>query len=168
MARVAALIKVSGGEVGVVDEGIGPVVATPIMGWLRDVDGPVDEFNQTLVLQAPAGVSAADVETVLQAVLDRHATLRLQVEDDGDGDWSMAVPKVGSVDARGCIESVRVLSDAALVAARTRLNLAAGVLLRGLGRRHRPAGPDRPSLGRRWRVMANSVGRHQHRLGPAP
>nr|HRD12889.1 amino acid adenylation domain-containing protein [Mycobacterium sp.] len=132
VARVAALIKVSGGEVGVVDEGIGPVVATPIMGWLRDVDGPVDEFNQTLVLQAPAGVSAADVETVLQAVLDRHATLRLQVEDDGDGDWSMAVPKVGSVDARGCIESVRVLSDAALVAARTRLNLAAGVLLRAV------------------------------------
>ena len=38
-----------------VDEGIGPVVFTPIMGWLRDVDGPVDEFNQTLVLQAPAG-----------------------------------------------------------------------------------------------------------------
>ena len=51
---------------------------------------------------------------------------------------------------------VRVLSDAALVAARTRLNLAAGVLLRAVwARRHRPAGSDRPSLGRRWRVMAN-------------
>ena len=36
---VAALVKVSGGEAGVVDEGIGPVVATPIMRWLHDVQG---------------------------------------------------------------------------------------------------------------------------------
>ena len=129
---MAAVIKVSGGEAGVVDEGIGPVVATPIMGWLHDVDGPIDEFNQTLVLQAPAGVTEADVETVLQAVLDRHPTLRLQVEDDGAGEWSMAVPKTGAVTARACIESVPALSDEALVAARSRLNLAAGVLLRAV------------------------------------
>ena len=132
VARVAAVIRVSGGEAGVVDEGIGPVVATPIMGWLHDVDGPVDEFNQTLVLQAPEGVTETDVETVLQAVLDHHATLRLQVEDDGAGDWSMAVPKVGSVNARACLESVRELSDEALVSARSRLNLAAGVMLRAV------------------------------------
>ncbi|MCB9416987.1 MAG: amino acid adenylation domain-containing protein [Mycolicibacterium sp.] len=132
VARVAAVIKVSGGEAGVVDEGIGPVVATPIMGWLHDVDGPIDEFNQTLVLQAPAGVTEADVETVLQAVLDRHPTLRLQVEDDGAGEWSMTVPKTGAVTARACIESVPALSDEALVAARSRLNLAAGVLLRAV------------------------------------
>ena len=53
VARLAAVVKVSGGEAGVVDQGVGPVVATPIMRWLHDVDGPIDEFNQTLVLQAP-------------------------------------------------------------------------------------------------------------------
>ncbi|MCB0938297.1 MAG: AMP-binding protein, partial [Mycobacterium sp.] len=132
VARVAAVIKVSGGEAGVVDEGIGPVVATPIMGWLHDVDGPIDEFNQTLVLQAPADVTEADVETVLKAVMDRHPTLRLQVEDDGAGEWSMTVAKTGTVNARACIESVPALSDEALVAARSRLNLAAGVLLRAV------------------------------------
>ncbi|MFN8042486.1 MAG: amino acid adenylation domain-containing protein [Mycobacterium sp.] len=132
VARVAAVIKVSGGEAGVVDEGIGAVVATPIMGWLHDVEGPIDEFNQTLVLQAPAGVTEADVEIVLQALLERHATLRLQVEDDGAGDWSITVPRAGAVNARACIESLSVMSDEALVAARSRLNLAAGVLLRAV------------------------------------
>ncbi len=57
VARLASVATVVGGEAAVIDEGIGAVVATPIMRWLRDVEGPVDEFNQTLVLQAPAGVS---------------------------------------------------------------------------------------------------------------
>ena len=63
------------------------------------VDGPIDEFNQTVVLQAPAGVTEADVVVVLQALLDRHAMLRLRVDDDGAGGWSLTVPEPGSVDA---------------------------------------------------------------------
>ena len=44
------------------------------MRWLHGVEGPVDEFNQTVVVQAPAGVTEADVVVVvLQALLDRHA-----------------------------------------------------------------------------------------------
>ena len=39
------------------------------------------------------------------------------------------MPEVGSVDARGCLQAVDVLSDEALVAARSRLNPAAGVML---------------------------------------
>ena len=52
------------------------------------VDGPVEQFNQTMVVQAPAGVTEADVVVVLQALLDRHAMLRLRVDDDGAGGWS--------------------------------------------------------------------------------
>ncbi|MCB0940279.1 MAG: amino acid adenylation domain-containing protein [Mycobacterium sp.] len=132
VARLASVVKVSGGEAGVVDQGVGPVVATPIMRWLHDVDGPIDEFNQTLVLQAPAGVTGADVPTVLQAVLDRHATLRLRVEDDGAGGWSLTVPEPGSVPAVDCVSTVAALSDETLVAARSRLNPAAGVMLRAV------------------------------------
>ena len=40
---------------GPIDEGVGPVVATPIIRWLQGVDGPVDQFNQTVVVQAPPG-----------------------------------------------------------------------------------------------------------------
>ena len=131
VARVASVVKVAGGE-AVVDEGIGPVVATPIIRWLHGVDGPVDEFNQTLVLETPAGVSEADVVAVLQALLDRHATLRMRVEDDGAGDWSLTVPEPGSVQARDCLSTTDVLTDEALVAARSGLNPAAGVMLRAV------------------------------------
>ena len=69
---------------------------------------------------------------VLQALLDRHATLRLRVEDDGAGDWSLTVPEAGSVDARACVQTIDALSDEALVAARSRLNPAAGAMLSAL------------------------------------
>ena len=119
-------------RVGPVDEGIGPVVATPIMRWLHDMEGPVDQFNQTVVVQAPAGVTEADVVVVLQALLDRHAMLRLRVDDDGAGGWSLRVPEAGSVDAGACLQQVEVLSDEAVVGARSRLNPAGGVMLSAL------------------------------------
>src|ERR1700737_1120445 len=82
---------------------------------------------------APAGVTEADVAVVLQGLLDRHAMLRLRVDDDGAGGWSLTVPEAGAVDARGCLHTVDVLSDEALVAARSGLNPAAGAMLSALG-----------------------------------
>ncbi|WP_407937580.1 amino acid adenylation domain-containing protein [Mycolicibacterium novocastrense] len=129
VARLAAVAKVVGGEAAVIDEGIGPVVATPIMRWLQEVEGPVDEFNQTLIVQAPAAVTETDVEVVLQALLDRHATLRLYVDDDGAGEWSFTVPKPETVNARDYLHVVDALTDEALVGARKRLNPGAGAML---------------------------------------
>jgi len=132
VARLARVAGVAAGESDVIDEGLGPVVATPIISWLHSVDGPVGQFNQTVLVQAPVGVTEADVVAVLQAVLDRHAMLRLRVDDDGAGGWSLTVPEAGSVDARGCLRAVQVLSDEAVVAARSRLDPAAGVMLSAL------------------------------------
>ena len=132
VARLARVAGVVDGEGGPVDEGIGQVQATPIMCWLAGVDGPVDQFNQTVLVQAPVGVSEADVAVVLQALLDHHAMLRLRVDDDGAGGWSLTVPEAGSVEARACLHTVDVLSDEAVVGARSRLNPAAGVMLSGL------------------------------------
>ena len=132
VAGLAQVARVADGGGGTVDEGLGQVVATPIMRWLQGVEGPVEQFNQTVVVQAPAGVSEADVVVVLQALLDRHAMLRLRVDADGGEGWSLQVPEAGSVHARGCLHSVDVLSDEALVDARSRLNPAAGVMLSAL------------------------------------
>ncbi|ORA07460.1 condensation domain-containing protein, partial [Mycobacterium arosiense] len=129
---VAGLARVAGaatGEDSPIDGGLGPVLATPIMRWLYTVDGPIDQFNQTVVVQAPAGVSEVDVVVVLQALVDRHAMLRLRVDDDGAGGWSLVVPEAGSVDIRQCLTSVDVLSDEAVIKARSRLNPATGVML---------------------------------------
>ncbi|WP_156658187.1 non-ribosomal peptide synthetase, partial [Mycobacterium kyorinense] len=53
VARLAQVVTVSGGEIGAVDEGVGPVAATPIIAWLHEVQtagGVVDQFNQTVLL----------------------------------------------------------------------------------------------------------------------
>jgi non-ribosomal peptide synthase protein (TIGR01720 family) len=126
VARLAKVAVLADGEEAAGDEGIGPVVATPIMRWLHGFQGPVDQYNQTVVVQAPAGVTEADIVVVLQALLDRHAMLRLRAEDGEQGEWSLTVPEAGSVDARDCLHSADALSDEALVAARLRLNPAAG------------------------------------------
>ncbi len=138
VARLARVVTVSDDPGGLIDEGIGPVVATPIIRWLADLEsagGPVDQFNQAMVVQPPAGVSQADVVIVLQALLDHHAMLRLRVDPstgDGAGCWSLQVPEAGSVDAGACLHTVDVLSDEAVVAARSRLNPAAGQMLSAL------------------------------------
>ncbi|WP_231964212.1 condensation domain-containing protein, partial [Mycobacterium sp. E2699] len=131
---VARLARVAGVADGaqVVDDGVGAVAATPIIRWLHSVEGPVDQFNQTVLVQAPVGVTEADVVVVLQALLDRHPTLRLRVDDDGAGGWSLTVPEPGSVDARHCLETVEVFSDAVVIEARSRLNPAAGMMVSAL------------------------------------
>ena len=43
--------------------------------------------------------------------------LRLRVDDDGAGGWSLTVPEAGSVDARSCLHTVDVLSDEAVIEA---------------------------------------------------
>ena len=97
VARLARVAVLADGEGGPIDEGIGPMPATPIMRWLQGVEGPVEQFNQTLVVQAPAGVTEADVVVVLQALLDRHAVLRLRVDD------GRKAPGAGRYGARtGC------------------------------------------------------------------
>ena len=81
VSRLASVVGTADDQDGPIDEGIGQVVATPIMHWLagqRIADGSVEQFNQTVTVQAPAGVTEADVLVVLQALLDRHPMLRLR------------------------------------------------------------------------------------------
>ncbi|MGD1258006.1 amino acid adenylation domain-containing protein, partial [Mycobacterium seoulense] len=167
VARLARVAAVTGGETDVIDEGLGAVLASPIMRWLHGVNGPIDQFNQTMLLQAPAGVTDADVAIVLQALLDRHAMLRLRV----DGDGSLWVPEAGSVDAAGCLRSADVLSGEVLAEARSRLDPAAGRMLSAVW-----AGPDRQLAlivhhlavdGVSWRILLEdlNIAWAQHRGG---
>ncbi|WP_156675154.1 non-ribosomal peptide synthetase, partial [Mycobacterium sp. E2989] len=128
VARLARVVGVADGDAGVTDEGTGDLPATPIIRWLQGVDGPVDQFNQTMVVEAPAGVGEADAVAVLQALLDRHAMLRLRV----DANWSLTVPEAGAVRAADNLRAVDALSDASVAAARSRLSPADGVMLSAL------------------------------------
>src|SRR5262249_43413270 len=59
------------------DDGIGALPATPIMRWLCELGGPIDRFNQAMLLQVPAGLRGEDLCAALQAVLEHHDALRL-------------------------------------------------------------------------------------------
>ncbi|BBZ76973.1 hypothetical protein MANY_23100 [Mycolicibacterium anyangense] len=128
VARLARVAMVSDGSPDAVDEGTGAVRATPIISWLKDIPGPTDQFNQTVLLQAPAGAGEGDVVAVLQALLDRHAMLRLRVGDD----WSLTVPDAGTIDAQSLLSVTDVVSDESVAAARSRLNPVTGVMLSAL------------------------------------
>ncbi|WP_301150481.1 non-ribosomal peptide synthetase, partial [Mycobacterium simiae] len=128
LARVATVVADAGGPV---DEGTGELPATPIIRWLAGVAGDTEQFNQTVVVQAPAAATEADVVVLLQALLDRHAMLRLRVDGDDAGGWSLWVPQPG-LDARGCLDTVAELSEDAVLGARARLNPATGKMLSAL------------------------------------
>ncbi|OBH11335.1 non-ribosomal peptide synthetase, partial [Mycobacterium sp. E1747] len=132
VSRLARVAQISDG-VGVArDAGIGPVVPTPIMHWLRGIDGPVDQFNQTMVIEAPQDVTRPDVVALLQALLDHHPMLRLCVDHGHAGEWSLTVPGVGAVDAESCLLTVDELTDHTVAEARSRLNPFAGAMVSAL------------------------------------
>ncbi|WP_083741332.1 non-ribosomal peptide synthetase [Mycobacterium sp. MS1601] len=134
VARLARVAVVSDASTEVRDQGIGPVLATPIIHWLNGVartGASIDQVNQTVVIGAPPGAGESDVVQLLQALLDRHPMLRLQV-DSIDGTWVLQVPQPGTVDARSCLRTVETLSDGAVAQARSRLNPAAGMMLSAL------------------------------------
>ncbi|WP_231990007.1 condensation domain-containing protein, partial [Mycobacterium sp. 852002-51971_SCH5477799-a] len=85
--------------------------------------------------------------------------------------WSMQVLEAGSVDARSCLQRVEALSDEALVAARARLNPAAGLMLSALW-----VGPSKQLVlivhhlavdGVSWRILLEdlNIAWAQHRGG---
>ncbi|MGW0238565.1 condensation domain-containing protein, partial [Streptomyces sp. NPDC002996] len=87
------------------DAGIGDVPATPIIRWLAERGGPVDRFNQSMLLQVPAGADEARMHRTLQAVLDRHDVLRMRLERGPEG-WSLTVPERGRVPAASVVTRV--------------------------------------------------------------
>ncbi|OJZ73634.1 hypothetical protein BRW65_11605 [Mycobacterium paraffinicum] len=132
VARLARVAQISDRTAVAVDAGIGPVAPTPIMHWLSDIDGPVDQFNQTMVIEAPQGVSRPDVVALLQAVLDHHPMLRLRVDNFDAGEWSLTIPGAAAVDAEGCLLTVDELNDDVVATARSRLNPSVGAMLSAL------------------------------------
>ncbi|GAA2504632.1 hypothetical protein GCM10010422_63800 [Streptomyces graminearus] len=150
----------------------GPFAPTPIMAWLGELGGPVDTYNQSLVLRTPAGFGAEDAVRVVQALLDTHDILRLRVPGGagatGAGATGMdsagtepagvrpLVPPPGSVDARALIEHVEAgavgdeelpgLVTERIRAARRLLAPAEGIVLRAVRVDRGPARQGRLAL----------------------
>ncbi|WP_449065577.1 amino acid adenylation domain-containing protein, partial [Planomonospora algeriensis] len=82
---LALVAMESGPEAAEDTDGVGPVPATPIMRWLAEGGGPIGGFSQTVVLRVPPDLGLEALTAGVQAVLDRHDTLRLTCPDGGGG-----------------------------------------------------------------------------------
>ncbi|RSM40072.1 non-ribosomal peptide synthetase, partial [Actinoplanes sp. ATCC 53533] len=101
------------------DDGLGDVALTPMLAETVKSATPLGNFYQSMAWHTPAALSRAQLETILQALLDRHDLLRASF------DGTLHVPAPG-LRAAGLL-STGPLDEAAEVA---RLDPAAGVMLR--------------------------------------
>ncbi|MCG6495240.1 amino acid adenylation domain-containing protein [Kitasatospora sp. A2-31] len=123
------------------DSGIGRVPLTPIIRRLRDGGGPIDGFNQAMVMPTAGECGVADLTAAVQAVVDHHDALRMRLSRSG-GTWELAVMPRGAVPADGILHRVdvtglaggelRTVTSEAWRAAQSRLDPEAGVMLQAV------------------------------------
>ncbi len=120
LARAAAAAQTP--EDSEPDEPVGELPAWPMLHWLAERRVPVDRFNQTTVLNAPAELDLDRLHTLIGALLTRHDSLRLKVAVDDPANastWSVEVPAADAVHAADRVRRVAVqtLSEAELATA---------------------------------------------------
>ncbi|MFG2132154.1 amino acid adenylation domain-containing protein [Streptomyces sp. NPDC048751] len=158
-------------------DGVGDVPLTPIVHWVRERGGSIDQFNQTMSLPVPAGADLGVVTAALQAVLDHHDALRMTLARLGeDFGWSLETAAPGAVRAEDCVHRVDAaaliaagLTDADLdaraadevAAAQSRLDPEAGAMVRCVWFDAGPEAPGRLTVvahhlvvdGVSWRIL---------------
>ncbi|NKY30160.1 non-ribosomal peptide synthetase [Nocardia gamkensis] len=80
----------------------GPVLPLPIVSWMHR-QPRFRRLAQHVLLALPEGISGADLEAVLQAVLDGHDTLRSRLDETADG------PRLVTREP-GCVSASDVLT----------------------------------------------------------
>ncbi|MFF3372655.1 amino acid adenylation domain-containing protein [Streptomyces sp. NPDC002680] len=122
------------------EDGIGEVELLPVAEQLRELlshlPDETREFAQHFAVTVPAEVDAPRLERALQAVLDRHDTLRLRLACPVPGLWSLSTRPPGAVAAsdvlttatvpEGADRAVRLAEE--LAAARARLRPEDGLV----------------------------------------
>ncbi|MET8091479.1 amino acid adenylation domain-containing protein [Micromonospora sp. NPDC005220] len=158
-------------------DAVGDVPLTPIMHWVRERGGAIDQFNQTMSLPVPAGAGLGTVTSALQAVLDHHDALRMRLERLGeDFGWSLEISPPGTVPAADCVHHVDAAAliaagsteaeldrraVAEVAAAQSRLNPATGAMVRCVWFDAGPQTPGRLTVvahhlvvdGVSWRIL---------------
>ncbi|WP_349307931.1 amino acid adenylation domain-containing protein [Streptomyces sp. H10-C2] len=152
VARLAAVAgAVADQEQEAPDAGVGPVRLTPIVHWLRELNGPIDRFHQSILLQVPAEPGPDRLTSALQSVLDHHDALRLRLDTPDGGEWQLAAAARGTVPAAGRLRRVDVTGldpQALRHTIRSEADAAVGRLAPRTGAMLHAvwfdAGPDRP------------------------
>nr|WP_296766735.1 non-ribosomal peptide synthetase [Rhodococcus sp. (in: high G+C Gram-positive bacteria)] len=113
--------------------GIGRVPMLPIVHRLRELGGPIDRFNQSMLVHIPAS-TADHVAAAVEAVLDRHDALRMRMGTVDPGSlWHFEIPPSGSVSSADVVtvvptDSFDEIADESSSAA-DRLDPSRGIML---------------------------------------
>jgi amino acid adenylation domain-containing protein/non-ribosomal peptide synthase protein (TIGR01720 family) len=87
--------------------GIGGLPLPPSAHALRESGGPVAEYHESMLLEAPGGLDISRLHGLVTALTDRHDALRLVLgRHEGDSRWSLEVRPPGTVDAGSRISRV--------------------------------------------------------------
>ncbi|MFH8972852.1 amino acid adenylation domain-containing protein [Streptomyces sp. NPDC017890] len=81
------------------DDGTGELAPTPVMLRLFEEGGPIDGFNQSVVLATPAALDVDRLTAALQRTIDHHDALRLRMTGDGPHSRRLTIGAPGSVPA---------------------------------------------------------------------
>ncbi|MET0475796.1 MAG: amino acid adenylation domain-containing protein, partial [Mycobacterium sp.] len=117
------------------DDGVGVIAATPMLAETRRAKTPLANFHQAMVLATPAGITAGQVELVVQSLLNTHGMLRARLEVADDG-WTLSVPPPGAGPAIVITRESGELTSADVAAATAdaaaELAPEAGVMMRAV------------------------------------
>ncbi|MFE2068065.1 condensation domain-containing protein [Streptomyces sp. NPDC059467] len=131
----------------------GTVPLTPIMHWLRELEGPTDHYHQSVLLRTPAGLRADLLGTAVASLLECHDMLRARLVRGDAHRWTLDVPPADGVAARRLLRRVdasglagpalRALLDRESAAVGDRLAPADGVMFQAVWFDAGPAMPGR-------------------------
>ncbi|MEV4312841.1 amino acid adenylation domain-containing protein [Actinocrispum sp. NPDC049592] len=98
-AALAAALTERSPVTAVDEDGVGELPLLPVAHWLRERGGPIRRFSQHMTVPIPVDITEVRLLKALQALIDRHDALRLQLTIPVPGLWTLAVRPVGSVRA---------------------------------------------------------------------
>ncbi|MDP9975372.1 non-ribosomal peptide synthase protein (TIGR01720 family), partial [Variovorax paradoxus] len=105
LAAVATPLDTRRGE----DVAAGAVALTPIISWMLERGGPLQRFNQAMLLQVPSGLQQEHLVIALQTLLDQHDSLRLKlIPAISGGDWGLEIAPAKTISAQECLRRIDV------------------------------------------------------------
>nr|MDX8322225.1 condensation domain-containing protein [Agrobacterium sp. rho-8.1] len=89
----------------------GFVPLTPVIHWMLERHGPINIFNQSMIITVPDNVDRSSAVLALQKIFDHHDILRSRlVASPNSLGWQLEVLPPGTVNAKDVVQEIDLLS----------------------------------------------------------
>ncbi|MDQ0045710.1 amino acid adenylation domain-containing protein/non-ribosomal peptide synthase protein (TIGR01720 family), partial [Variovorax boronicumulans] len=92
------------------DVATGTLPLMPIAHWLLDANGPMAQFNQSMLLQVPADMQELHLSVALHTLVAHHDALRMRLVPArrDAGAWQLEIASAKPSDVQGCLQRVDI------------------------------------------------------------